>query len=87
MEGNEPVDPATARTPHDTFDRSVGDNNERKGDPAKRQAGDHQPTAYDHVDQAFHGDLRSGRQKTLNGRLTAVKGDNNTPRIDIDGRL
>ena len=40
------------------------DNNERKvGDPAKRQAITN-PTAYDHVDQAFHGrDLRSGRQR------------------------
>lgn len=57
------------------------------GDPAKRQAVTN-PTKTISSIKRFMGDKFSDSQKEVeNSAYKVVKGDNNTPRVDIDGRL
>ena len=89
MEGNEPVvipNSEGRRTTPSIV--AFVDNNERKiGDPAKRQAitnPEHTITSI----KRFMGETYDQVQKEI-PRMTykIVRGDNNTPRVDIDGRL
>lgn len=57
------------------------------GDPAKRQAVTN-PTKTISSIKRFMGDKFSDSQKEIdNSAYKVVKGDNNTPRVDIDGRM
>ena len=89
MEGNEPVVIANSEGKR-TTPSVVGfvDGGERKvGDPAKRQAITN-PTKTVFSIKRLMGETFDQAQKEI-ARLPykVVKGDNNTPRVDIDGRL
>ena len=103
MEGNEPIVIANAEgkrtTPSvvgfiDGGERKVGDpakrqaiTNRKVGDPAKRQAITN-PTKTIYSIKRFMGETYDRLQSEI-ARVPykVVKGDNNTPRVDIDGRL
>ncbi len=89
MEGNEPV-----VIPNNEGKRTTPsvvafvDNGERKvGDPAKRQAITNPNNTVSSI-KTFMGETYDQVEKEI-GRVPykVVKGDNNTPRVDIDGRL
>lgn len=89
MEGNEPVVIANAEGKR-TTPSVVGfiEGGERKvGDPAKRQAITN-PTKTIYSIKRFMGETYDRLQSEI-ARVPykVVKGDNNTPRVDIDGRL
>ena len=89
MEGNEPIVIANAEGKR-TTPSVVGfiDGGERKvGDPAKRQAITN-PTKTIYSIKRFMGETYDRLQSEI-ARVPykVVKGDNNTPRVDIDGRL
>ena len=89
MEGNEPVvipNSEGRRTTPSIV--AFVDNGERKvGDPAKRQAITN-PTRTIYSIKRFMGETYDQVQKEI-GRVhyKVVRGDNNTPRVDIEGRL
>ncbi len=89
LEGNEPIVIANSEGKR-TTPSVIGfiDGGERKvGDPAKRQAITN-PTKTIYSVKRFMGETFDNVQDEI-GRVPykVVKGDNNTPRIDIDGRL
>ena len=89
MEGNEPIVIANAEGKR-TTPSVVGfiDGGERKvGDPAKRQAITN-PTKTIYSIKRFMGETYDRLQSEI-ARVPykVTKGDNNTPRVDIDGRL
>ena len=89
MEGNEPIVIANSEGKR-TTPSVIGfvDGGERKvGDPAKRQAITN-PTKTVFSIKRFMGETYDRLAKEI-GRVPykVVKGDNNTPRVDIDGRL
>ena len=89
MEGNEPIVIANAEGKR-TTPSVVGfiDGGERKvGDPAKRQAITN-PTKTIYSIKRFMGETYDRLQSEI-ARVPykVAKGDNNTPRVDIDGRL
>ena len=89
MEGNEPVVIPNAEgkrtTPSDIA--FVEDGEKKVGDPAKRQAVTN-PTKTIASIKRFMGNKFSESDKELkNIAYKVVKGDNDTPRVDIDGRL
>ena len=89
MEGNEPVvipNSEGRRTTPSIV--AFVDNNERKvGDPAKRQAITNPQRTITSI-KRFMGDTYDQVGKDIErAAYKVVKGDNNTPRIDIDGRL
>ncbi|MDB2317669.1 Hsp70 family protein, partial [Flavobacteriales bacterium] len=89
MEGNEPVVIANAEGKRTTPSIvAFVEGGERKvGDPAKRQAiTNPQKTIYSI--KRFMGESFDNCAKEIkNVPYTIAKGDNNTPRVDIDGRL
>ena len=89
FEGNEPVVIANSEGKRTTPSVvAFVDGGERKiGDPAKRQAITN-PTRTVFSIKRFMGENWDQVQKEI-GRMPykVVKGDNNTPRVDIDGRL
>ena len=89
FEGNEPVVIANSEGKR-TTPSIVGfvDNGERKiGDPAKRQAITN-PTRTVYSIKRFMGETYDQVAKEISRvPYPVVKGDNNTPRVDIDGRL
>ena len=89
MEGNEPV-VIPNREGRRTTPSIVAfvDNNERKvGDPAKRQAITNPQRTITSI-KRFMGETYDQVGKDIErAAYKVVKGDNNTPRIDIDGRL
>ena len=89
MEGNEPVVIPNSEG-HRTTPSIVAfvENNERKvGDPAKRQAITNPKRTITSI-KRFMGETFDQVQSEIS-RVTypVVRGDNNTPRVDIDGRL
>ena len=89
MEGNEPVVIANAEGKRTTPSIvAFVEGGERKvGDPAKRQAITN-PTKTISSIKRFMGESFDACAKEIkNVPYTVVKGDNNTPRVDIDGRL
>ncbi|MCQ2608593.1 MAG: molecular chaperone DnaK [Bacteroidales bacterium] len=89
MEGNEPVVISNSEGKR-TTPSVIGfiENGERKvGDPAKRQAITN-PTKTVYSIKRFMGETYDRLSSEI-GRVPykVVKGDNNTPRVDIDGRL
>lgn len=89
MEGNEPIVIANSEGKR-TTPSVIGfvDGGERKvGDPAKRQAITN-PTKTVYSIKRFMGETYDRLTREV-GRVPykVVKGDNNTPRVDIDGRL
>jgi len=89
MEGNEPVVIANAEGKRTTPSIvAFVEGGERKvGDPAKRQAITN-PTKTISSIKRFMGESFDACAKEIkNVPFTVVKGDNNTPRVDIDGRL
>ena len=89
MEGNEPVVIANAEGKRTTPSIvAFIEGGERKvGDPAKRQAITN-PTKTISSIKRFMGETFDKCAKEIkNVPYTVVKGDNNTPRVDIDGRL
>ena len=89
MEGNEPVvipNSEGRRTPPSIV--AFVANNERKvGDPAKRQAITNPQRTITSI-KRFMGETYDQVGKDIErAAYKVVKGDNNTPRIDIDGRL
>ena len=89
MEGNEPVVIANAEGKRTTPSIvAFVEGGERKvGDPAKRQAITN-PTKTISSIKRFMGESFDVCAKEIkNVPYTVVKGDNNTPRVDIDGRL
>ncbi|MDY3913763.1 MAG: Hsp70 family protein, partial [Phocaeicola sp.] len=89
FEGNEPVVIANSEGKR-TTPSVVGfvDGGERKvGDPAKRQAITN-PKRTIYSIKRFMGETYDQVQKEISRTpYSVVKGDNNTPRVDIDGRL
>ena len=89
LEGNEPVVIANSEGKRTTPSIvAFVDGGERKvGDPAKRQAITN-PTKTIYSIKRFMGETFEQAQKEIDRvPFKVVKGDNNTPRIDIDGRL
>ena len=89
MEGNEPIVIANAEGKRTTPSIvAFVEGGERKvGDPAKRQAITN-PTKTISSIKRFMGESFDACAKEIkNVPYTVVKGDNNTPRVDIDGRL
>jgi molecular chaperone DnaK len=88
MEGNEPVVIANSEGRRTTPSIvAFADNNERKvGDPAKRQAITN-PTKTIYSIKRFMGETYDRVQKEKDRvPYKVIKGENNTPRVDIDGR-
>ncbi len=89
MEGNEPIVIANSEGKR-TTPSVIGfvDGGERKvGDPAKRQAITN-PTKTVYSIKRLMGETFDQAQKEISRvAYKVVKGDNNTPRVDIDGRL
>ncbi|MBO7053783.1 MAG: molecular chaperone DnaK [Bacteroidales bacterium] len=89
MEGNEPIVIANSEGKR-TTPSIIGfiDNGERKvGDPAKRQAITN-PTKTVFSIKRFMGETYDRLTSEINRvPYKVVRGDNNTPRVDIDGRL
>jgi molecular chaperone DnaK len=88
MEGNEPVVIANSEGRRTTPSIvAFADNNERKvGDPAKRQAITN-PTKTIYSIKRFMGETFDRVQKEKDRvPYKVIKGENNTPRVDIDGR-
>jgi molecular chaperone DnaK len=89
MEGNEPIVIANSEGKR-TTPSVIGfvDGGERKvGDPAKRQAITN-PTKTVYSIKRLMGETFDQAQKEITRvAYKVVKGDNNTPRVDIDGRL
>ena len=89
LEGNDPVVIANSEGKRTTPSIvAFVDNGERKvGDPAKRQAITN-PTRTIYSIKRFMGETYDQVQKEI-GRVPykVVRGDNNTPRVDIEGRL
>ena len=89
LEGNEPVVIANSEGKRTTPSIvAFVDGGERKvGDPAKRQAITN-PTKTIYSIKRFMGETFEQAQKEIDRiPFKIVKGDNNTPRVDIDGRL
>lgn len=89
LEGNEPVVIANSEGKRTTPSIvAFVDSGERKvGDPAKRQAITN-PTKTIYSIKRFMGETFEQAQKEIDRvPFKVVKGDNNTPRVDIDGRL
>ena len=89
LEGNEPVVIANSEGKSTTPSIvAFVDGGERKvGDPAKRQAITN-PTKTIYSIKRFMGETFEQAQKEIDRvPFKVVKGDNNTPRVDIDGRL
>lgn len=89
MEGNEPVVIPNSEGKRTTPSiASFADNGERKiGDPAKRQAITN-PTKTIYSIKRFMGNSYSEVSKEAERvPYKVVKGDNNTPRVEIDGRM
>ena len=89
LEGNEPVVIANSEGKRTTPSIvAFVDGGERKvGDPAKRQAITN-PTKTIYSIKRFMGETFEQAQKEIDRvPFKVVKGDNNTPRVDIDGRL
>ena len=89
LEGNEPVVIANSEGKRTTPSIvAFVDGGERKvGDPAKRQAITN-PTKTIYSIKRFMGETFEQAQKEIDRvPFRVVKGDNNTPRVDIDGRL
>lgn len=89
MEGNEPVVIPNAEGKRTTpsMIAFVEGGEIKVGDPAKRQAVTN-PTKTIYSIKRFMGNKFSESQKETNRvPYKVVKGDNNTPRVDIDGRL
>ena len=89
LEGNEPVVIANSEGKRTTPSIvAFVDGGERKvGDPAKRQAITN-PTKTIYSIKRFMGETFEQSQKEIDRvPFKVVKGDNNTPRVDIDGRL
>ena len=89
LEGNEPVVIANSEGKRTTPSIvAFVDGGERKvGDPAKRQAMTN-PTKTIYSIKRFMGETFEQAQKEIDRvPFKVVKGDNNTPRVDIDGRL
>ena len=88
LEGNEPVVIANSEGKRTTPSIvAFVDGGERKvGDPAKRQAITN-PTKTIYSIKRFMGETFEQAQKEIDRvPFKVVKGDNNTPRVDIDGR-
>ena len=89
MEGNEPVVIANSEG-NRTTPSVIGfiENGDRKvGDPAKRQAITNPKNTVYSI-KRFMGETYDRVQKEVSSvPYTVVKGDNNTPRVDINGRL
>ena len=89
MEGNEPIVIANSEGKR-TTPSVIGfiDNGERKiGDPAKRQAITN-PTKTVFSIKRFMGETYDRLANEISRvPYKVVRGDNNTPRVDIDGRL
>ena len=89
MEGNEPVVIANAEGKR-TTPSIVGfiEGGERKvGDPAKRQAITNPTKTISSIKRFMGESFDKCAKEIKNVPYTVVKGDNNTPRVDIDGRL
>ncbi|MFI3286795.1 MAG: molecular chaperone DnaK [Rikenellaceae bacterium] len=89
MEGNEPVVIPNAEG-HRTTPSIVAfiDNNERKvGDPAKRQAITNPKRTIFSIKRFMGEAYDKVTSDIARAPYTIVKGDNNTPRVDIDSRL
>ena len=89
MEGNEPVVIPNSEGRR-TTPSSVAfvDNNERKvGDPAKRQAITNPKRTITSIKRFMGETYDQVGQDIKRAAYSVVRGDNNTPRIDIDGRL
>ena len=89
MEGNEPVvipNSEGRRTTPSIV--AFVDNNERKvGDPAKRQAITNPKRTITSIKRFMGETYDQVGQDIKRAAYSVVRGDNNTPRIDIDGRL
>jgi molecular chaperone DnaK len=89
MEGNEPVVIANAEGKRTTPSIvAFIEGGERKvGDPAKRQAITNPTKTISSIKRFMGESFDKCAKEIKNVPYTVVKGDNNTPRVDIDGRL
>ena len=89
MEGNEPVVIPNSEGKRTTPSMvAFVENGERKvGDPAKRQAITNPQKTVSSI-KRYMGEMHNNVTKEINrSSYKVVKGDNNTPRVDIDGRM
>ena len=89
MEGNEPVVIANAEGKRTTPSIvAFVEGGERKiGDPAKRQAITNPTKTISSIKRFMGESFAKCAKEIKNVPYTVVKGDNDTPRVDIDGRL
>jgi molecular chaperone DnaK len=89
MEGNEPVVIPNSEGKRTTPSIvSFADNGERKiGDPAKRQAITNPRKTVYSIKRFMGNSFNEVTTETGRVPYTVVKGENNTPRVDIDGRM
>jgi molecular chaperone DnaK len=89
MEGNEPIVIANAEGKRTTPSIvAFVEGGERKvGDPAKRQAITNPTKTISSIKRFMGETFDKCAKEVKNVPYTVVKGDNNTPRVDIDGRL
>ena len=88
MEGNEPVVIANSEGKRTTPSVvAFVENGERKvGDPAKRQAITNPEKTISSIKRCMGNSFDEVKKETSRVPYKVVKGDNNTPRVEIDGR-
>ena len=88
MEGNEPVVIANSEGKRTTpSEVAFVENGERKvGDPAKRQAITNPEKSISSIKRFMGNSFDEVKKETSRVPYKVVKGDNNTPRVEIDGR-
>ena len=89
MEGNEPVviPNAEGRRTTPSVIAFVEDGEIKVGDPAKRQAVTNPTKTISSVKRFMGNKFSESSKEVKRVPYSVVKGDNNTPRVDIDGRL
>ncbi|MES2381594.1 MAG: molecular chaperone DnaK [Bacteroidota bacterium] len=89
MEGNEPVVIANSegRRTTPSIVAFIKDGERKIGDPAKRQAVTNPKNTISSIKRFMGNTFDQVSQEISRMSYTVKKGDNNTPRVDIDGRL
>jgi molecular chaperone DnaK len=89
MEGSEPtvIPNAEGKRTTPSVIAFVEDNEIKVGDPAKRQAVTNPTKTISSIKRFMGNKFSESKLEAERAAFKVVKGDNNTPRVDIDGRL